>query len=150
MKLNYRYLQTILFLLYSYFFCYIYNIIYNMSIQIFKNKIPNNYLFDLLEKICVKTKEVYIINNISFKKGMYNNLITDFFELIRKYYHISKRKYLDKTLTYNSFITIVRQICKFNQLTYKNEIKYDRSTYEIIYYITAEPKELDEKEEDNN
>jgi hypothetical protein len=121
-----------------------------MSIQIFKNKIPNNYLFDLLEKICVKTKEVYIINNISFKKGMYNNLITDFFELIRKYYHISKRKYLDKTLTYNSFITVVRQICKFNQLTYKNEIKYDRSTYEIIYYITAEPKELDEKEEDNN
>ena len=120
-----------------------------MSIQIFKNKIPNNYLFDLLEKICVKTKEVYIINNISFKKGMYNNLITDFFVLIRKYYHISKRKYLDKTLTYNSFITVVRQICKFNQLTYKNEIKYDRSTYEIIYYISTEEEECKEKELDN-
>jgi len=120
-----------------------------MSIQIFKNKIPNNYLFDLLKKICVKTKEVYIINNISFKKGMYNNLITDFFELIRKYYHISKRKYLDKTLTYNSFITVVRQICKFNQLTYKNEIKYDRSTYEIIYYISL-PEEEEETTIKNN
>ena len=120
-----------------------------MSIQIFKNKIPNNYLFDLLEKICVKTKEVYIINNISFKKGMYNNLITNFFELIRKYYHISKRKYLDKILTYNSFITIVRQICKFNQISYKNEIKYDRSTYEIIYYISLPDKDDNEEKNDN-
>ena len=77
---------------------------------------------------------------------MYNNLITKFFESIRKYYHISKRKYLDKTLTYNSFITVVRQICKFNQLSYKNEIKYDRSTYEIIYYISEE----ENKENSNN
>ena len=107
-----------------------------MSVQIFKKEIPNEILFELLDKICVKTKEVYIINNISFKKGMYNNLIIDFFEKIRKYYHISKRKYLDKTLTYNSFITVIRQICKFNRLAYKNEIKYDRSTYEIIYYIS--------------
>ena len=114
-----------------------------MSIQIFKKEVPNCLLFELLNKICVKNKDSYIINNISFKKGMYNNLITTFFESIRKYYHISKRKYLDKPLTYNSFITIVRQICKFNQLSYKNEIKYDRSTYEIIYYISTE------KEEDN-
>jgi hypothetical protein len=117
-----------------------------MSIQIFKKKVPNELLFELLNNICVKSKEAYIINNISFKKGMYNNLITKFFESIRKYYHISKRKYLDKTLTYNSFITVVRQICKFNQLSYKNEIKYDRSTYEIIYYISEE----ENKESSNN
>lgn len=118
-----------------------------MSVQIFKKEVPNDFLFELLNKICVKTKEAYIINNISFKKGMYNNLITNFFESIRKYYHISKRKYLDKALTYNSFITVVRQICKFNQLSYKNEIKYDRSTYEIIYYISTEEEKSEECKE---
>jgi formylmethanofuran dehydrogenase subunit E-like metal-binding protein len=106
-----------------------------MSTQIFKKKIPNEYLFELLDKICVKTKDYYLINNISFKKGMYNNYIKDFFDLSREHYHISKRKYIDKQLTYNSFMTIVRQICNFNKIIYKNEIKYDRSSYDINYYI---------------
>jgi len=106
-----------------------------MSTQIFKKKIPNEYLFELLDKICVKFKDYYLINTISFKKGMYNNHIKDFFDLSRDYYHISKRKYIDKPITYNSFMTIVRQICNFNKITYKNNIKYDRSSYDINYYV---------------
>ena len=106
-----------------------------MSTQIFKKKIPNEYLFQLLDKICVKTKNYYLINKISFKKAMYNNYIKDFYELCREYYHISKRKYIDKPITYNSFMTIVRQICNFNNIIYKNDIKYDRSSYDINYYV---------------
>jgi hypothetical protein len=106
-----------------------------MSTQIFKKKIPNEYLFELLDKICVKNKDYYLINIISFKKGTYNNYIKDFFDLCRDYYHISKRKYIDKTITYNSFTTVVRQICNFNKIIYKNEIKYDRSSYDINYYV---------------
>jgi len=106
-----------------------------MSIQIFKKKIPTEYLFDLLDKICVKNKDYYLINTISFKKGTYNTYIKDFFDQCREYYHISKRKYIDKPITYNSFVTIVRQICNFNKILYKNEIKYDRSSYDINYYI---------------
>jgi len=106
-----------------------------MSTQIFKKKIPNEYLFELLDKICVKNKDYYLINIISFKKGTYNSYIKDFFDLCRDYYHISKRKYIDKTITYNSFTTVVRQICNFNKIIYKNEIKYDRSSYDINYYV---------------
>ena len=106
-----------------------------MSTQIFKKKIPNEYFFELLDKICVKNKDYYLINIISFKKGMYNSYIKDFFDLCRDYYHISKRKYIDKTITYNSFTTIVRQICNFNKIIYKNEIKYERSSYDINYYV---------------
>jgi hypothetical protein len=110
-----------------------------MSTQIFKKKIPNEYLFELLDKICVKNKDYYLINIISFKKGMYKNYIKDFFNLCRDYYHISKRKYIDKTITYNSFTTVVRQICNFNKIIYKNEIKYDRSSYDINYYVYFTP-----------
>jgi hypothetical protein len=109
-----------------------------MSLQIFKSQIPNQVLIDLFDKICVKTKDFYIINNISFKKGTYNTIIQEFLEICRKHYHISKKKYIDKPLTYNSFITVIRQICKYNKIQYKNEIKYDKSSYDIHYYIFLE------------
>ena len=70
-----------------------------------------------------------------FKRGVYKELIQQFIENCRSYYHISKRKYLDRKLTYNSFTTILRQICNSNKIIYTTKIKYDKSTYNIFYYI---------------
>ena len=106
-----------------------------MSSQIFKNAIPNELLIKLLDDIAVKTEKYYILNNSSYKKGMFNNIIAKFIEDCKLYYHISKRKYLERKLTYNAFITIIRQICNFNKITYTSQIKYDKSTYDIIYNI---------------
>ena len=104
-----------------------------MTSQIFKNKIPNDLLFELLNKICLKNEKHFVLNNISFKKGLFDNSIQNFYEQIKSYYFISKRKYLEKKLTYNSFITVIRQICNFNKIVYTSQIKYDKSDYEIIY-----------------
>jgi glycosyltransferase involved in cell wall biosynthesis len=75
-------------------------------------------------------------------KGEYINLLFDddwikpkFIEECRPYYHLSKKKYLDTKTTYNSFTTILRQICNFNKIKYVSQIKYDKSKYNIIYYI---------------
>jgi hypothetical protein len=106
-----------------------------MSNQIFKNKIPNENFFGLLEKITLKTEKCYIFNLDAFKKGIYTQDIQAFLEVCRPYYHISKQKYLERKLTYNSFTTILRQICNFNKITYTSQIKYDKSTYDIFYYI---------------
>ena len=106
-----------------------------MSSQIFKNKIPNEELIKLLEDIAVKTDKTYVINNIAYKKGIFNNSIHRFLEACKPYYHISKRVYLERKLNYNAFITILRQICNFNKITYTSQIKYDKSQYDIIYYI---------------
>jgi hypothetical protein len=106
-----------------------------MSSQIFKNKIPNEELIKLLEDIAVKTDKTYVINNIAYKKGIFNNTIPRFLEVCKPYYHISKRIYLERKLNYNAFITILRQICNFNKITYTSQIKYDKSQYDIIYYI---------------
>ena len=103
--------------------------------QIFKQSIPNNILFDLLDTICVKKNALYIFNLDAYKKGIYNDSFPSFLERCKTYYHISKRKYLEKKLTYNSFTTILRQICKFNKITYTTQIKYDKSNYDIYYYI---------------
>jgi len=106
-----------------------------MSSQIFKEKIPNDLFFNLLNSICTKNEKHYTFNLNAFKKGTFNEKIQEFLKEIVPYYHISKQKYLEKKLTYNSFATVLRQICNYNKFTYTSQIKYDKSSYEIIYYI---------------
>jgi hypothetical protein len=106
-----------------------------MSSQIFKSHLPNEILIQLLDDIAIKTEKGYIINNNAYKKGLFNDNITKFINDCKPYYYISKHKYLDRKLSYNSFITIIRQICNFNKITYTSQIKYDKSTYDIIYYL---------------
>ena len=106
-----------------------------MSVQIFKKNIPNDLLFALFENIAIKTEKCYVINNNAYKKGIFNESIPSFLEDCKSYYHISKRKYLERKINYNSFITILRQICNHNNITYTSQIKYDKSQYDIIYYI---------------
>ena len=106
-----------------------------MSSQIFKQNVQNELLFNVLNDICAKNDKYYVFNTDSFKKGVFKESIQQFIIECNKYYHISKKKYLDRKLTYNSFITILRQICNFNKITYTSQIKYDKSRYDIVYYI---------------
>lgn len=106
-----------------------------MSKQIFKHNVPKHLLFDLLELICMKKEKLYIFNHDAYKKGLLNETISKFLESCRPYYHLSKHKYLDKKLTYNSFATVLRQICNYNLIIYSSQLKYTKSNYDIIYYI---------------
>ena len=106
-----------------------------MPSQIFKNPVPNELLIQLFDENAVKNDTCYIINNCVYKKGIFNNSIPQFLVDCRPYYHISKRDYIDRKLTYKSFNTIIRQICNFNKITYTTEIKYDKSIYDIVYNI---------------
>lgn len=106
-----------------------------MSTQIFKKKISNDIIFELLNEICVKNDKFYTFNINAFKKGVYNQTVQKFVEFCLPYYHMSKRKYLEKTVTHKSFSTVLRQICNYNQIKYTTQIKYDKSAYDIVYYI---------------
>ena len=109
-----------------------------MSSQIFKNQISKHLLFDLLEKICQKTQDYYVFNKIAFKKGEFSNLLQPFIDVLIPSYHKSKHFYLTRKRTYISFITIIRQLCNLNSITYKSNISYTKSTYEIVYHIRFE------------
>lgn len=110
-----------------------------MSSQIFKKPIPNDILFDLLQKISVnkdnKTDNYYLVNNTSFKQIVYHNYLEDFCNKIREYYHKSKLKYIERKLDYSKFVTIIRQLCSYNKISYTSKIVYNNSTYDIVYYI---------------
>jgi len=105
------------------------------SSQIFKKQIPNELFFSFLEKICPKNDKYYTFNNDSYKKGLYNNELTSFLEVCKPYYYLSKRKYLERKMNYTYFVTILRQICKANNINYVSNLKYTNSTYCIHYYF---------------
>lgn len=108
--------------------------------QIFREEVPKSLLFNLLQNICLKTDKYYFIDYNSYKKFLYEEeLHKTFLDTLRPLYHESKRVYLDRKMTYNSFINIVRQICKFNHIPFTSKIHYNKSSYNIDYYIYEEP-----------
>ena len=107
-----------------------------MVSQLFKVDVENKLLWDLLDSICVKNNEYYKINKEGFKRGcLFSKKINDFYIAIKDNYHESKKHYLDNASTYKQFCTIIRQICKNNNILFRSKIKYMKSTYEIEYYI---------------
>ena len=103
--------------------------------QIFKKMVPSEKIIELLEYNSQKNKNYYLFSNAAYKKGILNNTIPEFIIECIPYYHTAKQKYLEKKLSYNTFTTILRQICNFNKITYTSQIKYDKSLYNIDYYI---------------
>lgn len=108
--------------------------------QIFKEDIPINMLIELLQSINkMDTNKMdtikYIINKESYKRGLCNGSIDAFIKQCFKYYHLSKQRYLEKKLTYNSFTTIIRQICNHKKIPFTKDIKYFHSSYDICYII---------------
>ncbi len=106
-----------------------------MSTQIFKKKIPREILYNFLDSCCVKKNNFYVFSKVSYKGAQFKNLISDFLQKIRDYYHTSKQIYIDRKMTYKNFITILRQICKNLIIPFTSTIKYDKSNYEIVYTI---------------
>ena len=103
--------------------------------QVFKEKVPKTILIELLEQICVKNENYYIIDYNSYKKLVYNNLHERLAETIKDYYFSSKQFYATRKMTYKSFINIIRHICKSCGILYTSNIKYNESKYIIYYYI---------------
>ena len=106
-----------------------------MSSQIFKNQIPKKLLFDFLDKICIKNKNYYILNKISYKKCEFLQLLDPFCSALLEFYHVSKQFYITRKQTYSSFVTIIRQICRLCNIDYISKIVYNKSNYDIVYNI---------------
>lgn len=108
-----------------------------MTSQLFKENIPIYILYDFLEKICVKDtiNNRFIFSKAAFKKAEIYNLLSNFKEVIKPYYHASKQYYIDRNLTFIRFTTIIKQICHINNNEIISKIVYNKSKYEMEYYI---------------
>lgn len=107
-----------------------------MASQIFKDSVPSEILFGLLDYIyAFKDEKYYIINSSSFKKAQFLNLLDDFMKILEPYYHSSKLFYIQREMSYSRFITVIRQVCNSCSVKYASKIKYISSNYDIHYYI---------------
>lgn len=92
--------------------------------------------FNFLNEFCfIKTEKYYLITNDTFKKIKFENKLNFFIEEIKPCYKKSKLYYLTREQTYTTFLTLIRQICKYMNIMYASDIKYDKSQYSISYFI---------------
>jgi hypothetical protein len=105
------------------------------SSQLFKQKIPIDLFYNYIKILSHEEDKFYLISDISFKQAKYHNILQKFCDDILPYYYISKQFYVKRDLNYNKFITIIRQICNSLNIKYASKIKYNKSLYDISYYI---------------
>jgi len=117
--------------------------------NIIKNNFNKDLFINLINKISKfnNTNKYFILNNESYKKGQINNLIEEFINNIKEFYVKSKKFYLDRAMNYKRFLTIIRQICKSQNIKFEIKINYIKSKYEIIYYIYLENNDQDNEDE---
>jgi hypothetical protein len=106
-----------------------------MTTQLFKTPVPPSVLFDVLEQICLKTEKYYLIDINAYKKLVFYKLHESFSTTIAEYYYNSKKFYATREMTYNSFINVVRHICKNAKIPYTSQLKYNESVYNINYMV---------------
>jgi hypothetical protein len=105
--------------------------------QIFKTIPPPHILLDFLTaNFNVEGKNTqFLISKFLFKKTEYNAYIQPFINALKPHYYGSRRKYVERELNYNYFLTIIRQLCKLYKINYETKLVYDKSSYEIEYSI---------------
>jgi hypothetical protein len=103
--------------------------------QNFKTTIPIDLLWTFLKDNFIDKDTHFLVNKFLYKKTEYNNNIIVFLESLKEYYYISKRKYVDRTMTYKHFLTVLRQLCNAHNITYTTRLVYDKSSYEIEYCV---------------
>ena len=111
-----------------------FNIIPKKS-NIIKNDMSVNILYDFLDIDSPIVNNYYIFNKEIYKKYIYKNHINSFCKLLKKYYKKSKFQYLERDMNFIKFVTILRQLCNYLNIEYKTNTKYDKNTYNIIYYV---------------
>ena len=106
-----------------------------MSSQIFKKIYPKDKFITFLKKYCKYNDNYLTFSKNAFKKIKLDKVEQDFFDELKDYYHKSKLFYVNRKPIYKYFITVIKHICKINNIPYNSKILYYKSTYELNYQI---------------
>ena len=106
-----------------------------MSSQIFKNIYPKNNFIDFLKTYCDFNDQFLIFSKSSFKKIKLDKKAQPFFNELKNYYHKSKLFYIERKPIYKHFVTVIKHLCKINNIPYNSKILYYKSSYELTYNI---------------
>jgi hypothetical protein len=103
--------------------------------QIFRKQIDLKILYDLFDNISVSKNGLHAVDVNVYKKMVFHNMHVEFCDKLKEYYHKSKQFYATRPFTYKSFTTILRQICKYNNVDIVSKVRYVDSEYSNEYVI---------------
>ncbi len=103
--------------------------------QLFKQKPEYSKIKSFIQIFSDKYSNYYLINQHTFMRSKLNGDIHKCINYLLPLYYSSKKFYLTRTITYQNFLTIIRQICKVCNILFTYKIKYVSSKYMIEYYI---------------
>ncbi len=106
-----------------------------MKTNYFHTPIPSAILLSLLQELCVVSNQVFIMDMAAYHNGLHKGVIQQFMQDCQPYYLPSKQFYTTNELTYKSFLTVVRHVCKTNAIPYTHHIQYCHSIYQTVYHI---------------
>ena len=107
-----------------------------MTSQIFKQSVPSEHLVEFIKSNCDKEGNFHVFSKVHFRRALYHDRVKPFCERLTDYYHTSKQYYVKRSMDYSKFTTVLRQLCKLHNLPYTSRIVYNKSTYDILYYIS--------------
>jgi len=107
---------------------------------IFKELVPWEYMRILLSEICpsLSLNQLFVIDLNVYKKMIFLEKHYAFLETLKKHYRLEKHFYITREFTYNSFMTILRQICKSHQQPFHTELKFGRAFHNMVYYVPSD------------
>ena len=106
--------------------------------QLYKQVIPRNVIVEYLTHIsndCIKNDKYMVVNANSFRKTMCDGSFKKFCATILKYYAICKQTYINRTHTYSSFLTVIRQVCRLHNMDIRNKRGCENKKSFAIYHI---------------
>jgi len=103
--------------------------------QVIKSGLSIQVLYGWLD-ISNLNKYILVTNNL-YKKRKVDINFGILLEKITLFYHKSKQFYCSRTMTYKRWLTIVRQLCKYFELSYTSKIRYYNATYETTLCIVV-------------
>lgn len=117
------------------------------SRYLYRDAITDAPLRKVLEQVAPRIEGAqcawYRFDGSSFRKMVFMRLHEPFLEAIRPHYFPAKwRKYGDKEITYNSFTTLLRQICNATGRSFYTKHVYDHSVCNTVYFVTAPEERL--------
>lgn len=101
--------------------------------QVIKPGLSSQILYDFLGDYILNNK-LFITTSL-YKKLVTNNTYAIFLQKIEPFYYKSKQFYCTRDITYNRFLTILRQLCKNFKLAYTSKIMYYNAGYENTLLI---------------
>lgn len=113
-----------------------------MKSQIFRTSIPMCVVSRLLAAITEPSDHSYIITDDSYKRAIHLNVLNDFVEECFPHYHLSKLHFIQRmkdTPSFVNLIIILRQIYREHDLKYEKVLKYEKSSYKLVYKFQLIP-----------